>query len=427
MKRSTRRSHGDVRKITVNPRAVLLAVVVAISLALDTRAGLDEGMAAYQGGDYQTALRELQPLAERGVPEAQFVLGVMYGDGQGVAKNPSESLKWLRRAAEQGYADAQVDLGSRYSFGWEGVPEDDAEAVKWYRRAAEQGNPVAQHNLGSMYSVGRGVTQDYVLAYMWWSLYANSLPAGEVRDRAVSKGDRILPRMTKDQIAKAKELASKFVPRQERAASPPPGATPPISMAKAYKIVPPRETIDGKTIAEFAAEWWKWSQSVPEDQDPVNDETGRHCAVGQRGPIWFLAGGYDSSRKQRACEVPAGKYIFFPVINSLAWRRARDRHFSCEDAKRKAAIADDRTVELFVVIDGSALEDVKHFRASSDKCFNMKEWIAPERGAHDAYPSATDGYWIMLEPMPAGQHSIAFGGRRSGKTIQDIRYQLTVK
>ena len=115
------------------------------------------------------------------------------------------------------------------------------------------------------------------------------------------------------------------------------------------------------------------------------------------------------------------------MINSLAWRRAQDRHFSCEDAKRRAAIADDRTVELFVVIDGSALEDVKRFRASSDKCFNMKEWIAPERGAHDAYPSATDGYWIMLEPMREGQHSIAFGGRRSGETIQDIRYQLTIK
>ena len=104
----------------------------------------------------------------------------------------------------------------------------------------------------------------------------------------------------------------------------------------------------GAEVAEFAAEWWKWSQSVPDDQDPVKDETGRHCAIGQRGSIWFLAGGYDSSRKQRACEVPAGKYIFFPVINSLAWRRAQDRHFSCADAKRRAAIADDRTVELFV-------------------------------------------------------------------------------
>ncbi|HEV8700613.1 MAG TPA: tetratricopeptide repeat protein [Candidatus Polarisedimenticolia bacterium] len=427
MKRSTCRSHGNVRKITVNPRGVLLAIVVAISPGLDAWAGLDEGMAAYQRGDYQTALRELQPLAERGVFEAQFVLGVMYGDGQGVAKNSSESLKWLRRAADQGYADAQVALGSRYSLGWEGVPEDDAEAVKWYRRAAEQGNSVAQHNLGSMYSVGRGVAQDYVLAYMWWSLYANSLPAGEVRDRAVSKGDRILPRMTKDQIAKAKDLARKFVPRQERAAFPLPGATPSISAAAANKIVPPGGTIDGKTIAEFAAEWWKWSQSVPEDQDPVDDETGRHCAVGQRGPIWFLAGGYDSSKKQRACEVPSGKYIFFPVINKLAWPRDRDRHFSCDDAKRKAAIADERTVELFVVIDGSALDDVKRFRASSDKCFNMQEWIAPGRGTHDAYPSATDGYWIMLEPMSEGQHSIAFGGRRSGETIQDIRYQLTIK
>ena len=51
-----------------------------------------------------------------------------------------------------------------------GVPEDDAEAVKWYRKAAEQGLAQAQNNLGSMYARGEGVPEDYVKAHMWWSL-----------------------------------------------------------------------------------------------------------------------------------------------------------------------------------------------------------------------------------------------------------------
>ncbi len=60
-----------------------------------------------------------------------------------------------------------------YSGGW-GVPEDGAEAAKWYRRAAEQGNALAQSNLGATYHNGEGVPQDYVLAHMWLNLAAQA-------------------------------------------------------------------------------------------------------------------------------------------------------------------------------------------------------------------------------------------------------------
>ena len=59
-------------------------------------------------------------------------------------------MKWYRLAAEQGYADAQNNLGVMYRKG-QGVPQDDKTAVKWYRLAAEQGNADAQYNLGLMY------------------------------------------------------------------------------------------------------------------------------------------------------------------------------------------------------------------------------------------------------------------------------------
>ena len=196
--------------------AALFAVLFAIILVQAAQAGLEEGIAAYRRGDYQAALHELQPLAEQGVPEAELVLGIMHADGLGVAQNPSEAVKWLRRAAEQGSVDAQRNLGSMYFLG-EQAPRDHAEAVKWYRRAAEQGDPQAQFNLGSMYSVGDGVPRDYVLAYMWCTLSAANLPAGEMRDRRTGRCDRIVPRMTKEEIARAHEMASKFVPRQERA------------------------------------------------------------------------------------------------------------------------------------------------------------------------------------------------------------------
>jgi hypothetical protein len=179
--------------------------------------GLDKGRAAHRRGDYDTAFRELLPLAEQGVAEAQLGVGVMYSDGQGVAADPSEAVKWLRRAAEQGLADAQLSLANMYFLGRQ-IPGDPAEAVRWYRRAAEQGHPQAQFSLASMYSVGSGVAQDYVLAYMWCTVS----DAGSGARRC----DRVADKMTKEQVARARELASKFVPRPERSARSESGTIP---------------------------------------------------------------------------------------------------------------------------------------------------------------------------------------------------------
>ncbi len=67
--------------------------------------------------------------------------------GEGVPKDYAEAEWWTRKAAEQGRAIAQYNLGWMYFFG-RGVPHGYAEALKWYRLAAEQGNALAQLNLG---------------------------------------------------------------------------------------------------------------------------------------------------------------------------------------------------------------------------------------------------------------------------------------
>ena len=111
---------------------------------------LMKGYDAFEAGDYATALQEWRPLAEQGDADAQYFLGVMYKNGQGVPQDYAESVKWYRLAAEQGDADAQYNLGVTYKNG-EGVPQDYAEAIKWYRLAADQGDADAQYNLGVMY------------------------------------------------------------------------------------------------------------------------------------------------------------------------------------------------------------------------------------------------------------------------------------
>ena len=123
---------------------------------------------AVTGGNDLEALRRA---AEQGNAAAQTNLGNMYSNGRGVQQDRAEAVRWYRLAAEQGFARAQTNLGVMYSDG-RGVQQDRAEAVRWYRLAAEQGFARAQTNLGNMYSNGRGVQQDRAEAVRWYRLAA---------------------------------------------------------------------------------------------------------------------------------------------------------------------------------------------------------------------------------------------------------------
>jgi hypothetical protein len=132
---------------------------------------------------------------ERGDAQAQYKLGLAYENGQGVAMDEVEAIAWYRKAVAQGNKDArcalmrriiadqnanqtgittgnpqdQVSVGRAYQSGNDGVPKDDVEAVRWYRKAAEQGYAEAQWELGNMYDNGQGVEQDEAEARRWWS------------------------------------------------------------------------------------------------------------------------------------------------------------------------------------------------------------------------------------------------------------------
>ena len=82
-------------------------------------------------------------MAEQGDAVAQYNLGFMYANRDGDPKNRADAIKWFYKAAEQGNADAQYNLGAIY-LGGAGVPKDRAEASKWFRKAAEQGHKYAK-------------------------------------------------------------------------------------------------------------------------------------------------------------------------------------------------------------------------------------------------------------------------------------------
>jgi TPR repeat protein len=189
----------------------LLACLTAILLMASPVAAADfqKGVAAYKRGDYATEMKEWRPLAEQGYANAQFNLGLMYDKGKGVPQDYAAAARWYRKAAEQGHVGAQFNLGFIYSNG-KGVPQDYAAAVRWHRKAAEQGHVAAQLNLGVAYAKGEGVPQDFVQAHKWWNLAATS-----GHKKAIKNRDIIAKLMTPADISKAQKLAREWFAKLE--------------------------------------------------------------------------------------------------------------------------------------------------------------------------------------------------------------------
>jgi TPR repeat protein len=119
-----------------------------------------------------TAAQWYQKAADQGYAAAQSNLGFLYRDGHGVPQDYKQAAAWFQKAAAQGEPLAQANLGNFYRDG-QGVPQDYKQAAAWFQKAADQGQPNAQNNLGDFYYFGQGVTQDYKQAAQWYQKAAD--------------------------------------------------------------------------------------------------------------------------------------------------------------------------------------------------------------------------------------------------------------
>lgn len=127
-----------------------------------------KAVALSRDGRMVDAVRWYRMAAERGHPEAQFILGTMYRTGRGVGQDLSTAAYWYQHASTAGNAWAQFSLGNMHIRG-EGLPRNPHEGVRLYRLAAGQGHREAQYNLGALYYNGDGVARDYAEAEDWFS------------------------------------------------------------------------------------------------------------------------------------------------------------------------------------------------------------------------------------------------------------------
>ena len=187
-------------------------------------------------------------------------------------------------------------------------------------------------------------------------------------------------------------------------------------------VVPPTEAIHGVSQVEWSRAWWQWAGSFDNDTSPVADRTGSLCASRQSGPVWFLAGTYGTRRTTRTCTVPRDTYVFFPLINYVVMPRG-SAHSDCESVMRDAASMTDDPEALVLEIDGVRVDGLASHRQATKTCFDMG---ARTEGAYRIYPSAANGYYVMLRPMSPGKHVINFGGILPSM-LQAVTYRLTVE
>lgn len=108
---------------------------------------------------HEEAVRWFKKAADQGLAKSQSNLGVCYLNGTGVEQDSKTAVEWFSKAAEQGYAFAQIKL-ARCLIDGEGVETNHEKAVEWFNKAAEQGLSDAQLDLGYCYEQGLGVTKD---------------------------------------------------------------------------------------------------------------------------------------------------------------------------------------------------------------------------------------------------------------------------
>jgi len=167
----------------------------------------------------------------------------------------------------------------------------------------------------------------------------------------------------------------------------------------------------------WTARWWNWLHSFPRNKSPASDPTGQLSSLSQDDPnAWFLAGTLGGSAN-RACSIPYGKAILFPIITS-AFSFVVDPELHSEEELTLSAKKDiDGAKNLILTIDDDQVEDVRRFRIRSEP-FDDIIYGKTTR-------AVSDGYWAFLKTLSVGNHKIHFIGENID-FFNDVTYSLSI-
>jgi len=194
-----------------------------------------------------------------------------------------------------------------------------------------------------------------------------------------------------------------------------------VCSAQAATVVNPALPVAGISQQNLAEQWWQWIFSLPEVGNPVLDPDGSDAYANNSGPVFFLAGNFGGATT-RSITVPFGRPVFFPVINSITGEFPSDTP-ECIPPVVFDTVgcllpyitpSMDNATGLYAVLDGQdLLAAYPSFRQTSTTLFDL---TLPDGNLYGEVPgyypssSVSDGYWVALQGLAPGDHTLTFGG-----------------
>jgi hypothetical protein len=164
------------------------------------------------------------------------------------------------------------------------------------------------------------------------------------------------------------------------------------------------------------ARWWLWAASTPAESNPVEDTTGQWCSKEQPTDVWFLAGTFGDGPVTRTCTIPAGRQVYFPVLNTVC---ELDVAESPSAAAARCRLPVDQAE---ATLDGKPLATRE---TTSGGSFVMTS--VPGSSVFDTAKATAVawGIWVGAMTVPKGKHVLHVLGR-SGEFTVEVTYRLTV-
>lgn len=154
--------------------------------------------------------------------------------------------------------------------------------------------------------------------------------------------------------------------------------------------------------------WWTWAASEPEATNPVADEDGSECGRNQSKDVWFLAGTF-GTQAERACTVPGGVPLAFPLVNLVADPAGCAEFMS--------------TAEGSAVLDGEKIDA----ETSRGETISVQGAVGkPVTGTDERFTATGCGLWVQLPPLRSGKHTLEIRGRSQDFSVR-VGYALTVE
>jgi hypothetical protein len=207
-------------------------------------------------------------------------------------------------------------------------------------------------------------------------------------------------------------------------------------------VLPPGSQPYGASYSQWSAAWWNWAASIPAASNPILDSTGENAAQGQAGPVWFLAGNFGGT-STRNVTVPAGKALFIPLLNTAYLGFPCDERNlpGCEIDEAFEAANDIDSLLSFIApsmdgaalgceIDGVAVQNLTGYRVESSTIYSVS---LPDQNIFGLppgsyHPVADTGYYVMIAPLPRGNHIIHFTGANADNSFSiDVTYHVKVQ